>query len=302
MYFKDNFLEHLKTQRYAKGTIGDYDSILNTLENFLKGKEITDEKKVTREMLLEFFHTFTNPGMISAYQRSHIAKVTKFFRYLEEQQKIFLSPLRDYMPPKFYANSYPTLKAQEIEDILKKIKTNKPIYIEGIAIIELMYSSALRPREVYNLKFTDIDYTNKLLFIEQSKNKKDRIIPAGRRALYWLDRYINEVRPLCVKGNKHNFVFMNPNTGKQLDCRGTRVLLQRILKENGLEKIKPYSLRSTSATTLLLNGMPVEYISKLLGHVEIRSTQIYLRVKKHELGKKLEKAHPRIINNKLIEK
>lgn len=61
-------------------------------------------------------------------------------------------------------------------------------------ILELMYSSALRPREVYNLKIKDIDFKNRQLFIKQSKRKKDRIVPVGKYALNLLHAYIQSTK------------------------------------------------------------------------------------------------------------
>ena len=69
---------------------------------------------------------------------------------------------------------YSTLNQEEIESILQNIKTDSPLCLKGKAIIELAYSSALRPRELYNLRITDIDFKKGLIFIEQSKNQKDR--------------------------------------------------------------------------------------------------------------------------------
>ena len=60
--------------------------------------------------------------------------------------------------------------------------------------MEVAYSSALRPREVYCLELGDVDATAGQLFIRQSKGRKDRIVPVGATALRWLDRYSAEVR------------------------------------------------------------------------------------------------------------
>ena len=69
---------------------------------------------------------------------------------------------------------------------------------------------------------------------------------------------------------------------------------------SGLKPIKPYSIRSTAATDLLLNGMSIAYISKLLGHSDIRTTQIYLKVKTLELKDELDQKHPRLTFGKQL--
>ena len=178
-------------------------------------------------------------------------------------------------------------------NILARIKTDHPLCIKGKAIIELAYSSALRPREIYNLKITDIDFKKGLLFIEQSKNQKDRIVPVGKSALFWIKKYIKEVRAKYIKDKKHNYVFISHKTGEKLTVFGIRWAIQETLRLSILKPIKPYSLRSTAATALLLNGMSIAYISKFLGHTDIRTTQIYLKVKTVELKNELAQKHPR---------
>jgi len=166
--------------------------------------------------------------------------------------------------------------------------------VKGKAIIELAYSSALRPRELYNLKITDIDFKKGLIFIEQSKNQKDRIVPVGKTALYWIEKYLREVRPRYIKSKKHGYVFISHKTGKQLTRYGIRSAIRETLRKSGFKPIKPYSLRSTAATTLLVNGMSIAYISALLGHTDIKTTQTYLRVKTKELQHELAHKHPRL--------
>jgi len=188
--------------------------------------------------------------------------------------------------------SYPALSQEEIESILQEIRIDHPLCLKGKAILELAYSSALRPRELYNLKIVDIDFKNGLIFIEQSKNQKDRIVPVGSIALYWVEKYLREVRPGYIKSKKHGYVFISHKTGEQLTRYGIRSAIRETLRKSGFQPIKPYSLRSTAATALLLNGMNIAYISALLGHTDIKTTQTYLRVKTKELQHELAHKHP----------
>ncbi len=230
-----------------------------------------------------------------------ISRLIKYFRYLEENGHVFLSPVKNYDNPKYRGKSYPVLTQGEIENILQKIKTNNPLSIKGKTIIELIYSSALRPREIYNLKITDIDFKKGLIFIEQSKNNKDRIVPVGKTALFWVGKYIKDVRAKYIGNKKHNYVFTSHKTGEKQTVWGIRWAIQETLRLSGLQPIKPYSIRSTAATALLLNGMSIAYISKLLGHSDIRTTQIYLKVKTFELKNELDKKHPRLTFRKQLQ-
>jgi integrase/recombinase XerD len=290
-------VEELKV---TKTTLRNYANVLNDLKCYLEKRKINDIKQITSCILIDFFNTFLSKRIITSYDRNKITWVNKYFQYLEENQKIFISPMRDYTPPRYYRGSFPVLSRNEIDHILNNINATTPFLIKGRAIIELMYSSALRPKEVCNLRLTDIDYKEGILFIEQAKCKKDRIIPVGKKALCWIEKYIQEVLSTYLRQHLKDYVFIGKNTGRQFSNGIVWYMIKRTLILCGLKTIKPYSLRRTSATQLLLNGMPVEYIRILLGHAELRTTQIYLKVERHELDKVLKEKHPRNLNSKAI--
>ena len=293
MYYIKEFLNYLKINHSSQSTIKAYEYLLYNMKGYFTKRGITDVKAFNESIINEYIKTLKNNNCQSRYFITKIQRIAKYFRYLEDEGIIFLSPIRDIDIRPLPRHSYPTLSRKEIENILSMINTDTPLSIKGKAILELAYSSALRPREIYNLKVTDIDFINGVLFIEQSKNRKDRKVPVGKTALYWIRKYIEEVRPRYIKGKKHGYVFINHKTGNKLTRYGIRSVIQKTLIKNNLPPIKPYSLRSTAATALLLNGMSIVYISSLLGHNDIRTTQVYLKVKTHQLKRVLLKHHPR---------
>ena len=101
------------------------------------------------------------------------------------------------------------------------------------------------------------------------------------------------MRPKYIKKNRHEFVFVSHKIGEKLTVWGIRWAIRRTLEQSGFTPIKPYSLRHATATALLHNGMAVGYISNLLGHVEIRTTQVYLNVNARKLEREIRHKHPR---------
>ena len=180
-----------------------------------------------------------------------------------------------------------------MERILSQLRTDTSLCLKGKAMLELAYSSALRPRELYNLKISDIDFKKGLLFLEQSKNRKDRIVPVGSYALHWVKRYLTEIRPRYVKDTREDTVFISHKTGRKLSVWGIRWAIQQTLRLSGFTPFKPYAVRASAATALLVNGMSVAHIRKFLGHTELRTTQIYLNIETREIKKILEERHPR---------
>ncbi len=307
MFSTEAFLNHLKEARYSYKTIKDYSYLLRKFENYFQIREVSEIQNVSQEIIYGFFEVIRNRKCSDREYCTKLIRMRTYFNYLEESGFIFISPLRDFSIPKYQKTSFPVLEEKEIGNILEKIKTDHPLCIKGKAIMELAYSSALRPREIYNLKITDIDFKIGLIFIDQSKGQKDRIVPVGQTALYWIGKYIKEVRPKYIHNKGHNHVFISHKTGEKLTVWGVRWAIQETLRLNGLQPIKPYSIRSTAATALLINGMSIAYISKLLGHSDIRTTQLYLKVKTVELKNELAQKHPRLTlekqlqNNKEVE-
>ena len=293
MFYIEEFLNYLKDKQYRFSTLHAYKQELNYFEEYCTRCGVEEVKNTTKQMTFKYLATLHGKENPTKAYCNQITKLIKYFRYLEDEGLIFLSPFRDYSLPKYHGKNYPVIEKAEMENILSNMNTDDPLCIRGKAIIELAYSSALRPREIYGLKIPDIEFERGLLFIEQSKNKKDRIVPVGKTALYWIKRYIQKVRPRYIGDNNHSYVFISHRGGEKLTVWGVRWAIQESLLRSGLKPIKPYSLRGTAATQLLLNGMNVVHISKLLGHSRIETTQYYLRVDLKKLKKEIQAKHPR---------
>jgi len=169
MHYKNDFLDYLKEKRYNSKTIRDYSYLLQHLEKYVQATGTLDLKNLSEDEVLGYLKIIKKKRISQAEYTAKVSKLKKYFQYLEDNEYIFISPLQ-----------------AEIESILQEISTDHPLCMKGKAILELAYSSALRPRELYNLKITDIDFKKGLIFIEQSKNQKDRIVPVGSTALYWV--------------------------------------------------------------------------------------------------------------------
>ena len=294
MFYIEEFINHLKMNQYSYSTLKAYRKDLGDFEAHLDYNSIEDAINISKHDVLDYLKTLNGKAHPTKAYCNQITRIIKYFRYLEEEGIIFLSPLRDYSMPKHQTKNYPVIGKVEMEKILMDTNTLDPLCIKGKAIIELAYSSALRPREVYELKIPDIDFKQGLLFIEQSKNKKDRVVPVGIKALAWIKKYLQEVRPRYIKDKSHSYVFINHKTGERLTVWGVRWAIQESLRRNGNKPIKPYSLRVTSATDLLFNGMNIVYISKFLGHSSIRTTRGYLHVDLKHLKQEIQAKHPRV--------
>ncbi len=293
MFYVDEFLESLRDQRYSKKTISAYRSLINHLKEYLEKHGVSEIKSASDRQIQKYAGRLEERNPAGKYAYVQILRLKRYFSFLEKRGFLFLSPLREYPSPKFLPRSYTRIGTKEIKAVLAAIRPQSPFLIRAKAILELAYSSALRPREIYSLKITDIDFARGVLFIRISKGRKDRLVPVGKEALCWIGEYIEKVRPRYIKNNKHGCVFISHKTGKPLTVWGLRSAIRTALKRSGFEPFPTYSLRAASATALLAGGMNAAYIGKLLGHTELRTTQIYLRINQTELREEIARKHPR---------
>ena len=161
------------------------------------------------------------------------------------------------------------------------------------SILELAYSSALRSCEIRHLRVEHINASEGVLFIERSKNRKDRKVPVGEIALKWVGTYIKEIRPRFLNGQDHSLVFISHRGGNPLSASGLWRGIMETFCASGIEPVRPHSIRASGATALLENGMHVAYIAELLGHTELSTTQVYLRMKERALTVEIGRRHPR---------
>ena len=187
----------------------------------------------------------------------------------------------------------PAAAEEELREILDSLKTDSPLAIRGKAILELAYSSALRPREVRALKIRDIDFARGILFIEQSKNRKDRVVPVGSVALGWVRHYLEAVRSAAIHDQQHPLVFIGHKTGEPLSREGLVWAVRQTFIHSDLDPLPLSAMRTSAATNLLDAGMSVVHIARFLGHVNLMTTQRYLHTEERKLAAVLERSHPR---------
>jgi len=158
------------------------------------------------------------------------------------------------------------LSRNEIEKILELIQNTK-----HKLLLSLAYGAGLRVSEIVTLKVKDLDLNEMTLHIKQAKGQKDRIsiLP---------EKLINNLRNLIAGKSSNDFVFASERGGK-LTTRTAQKVFENGLKKSGIKKDATFhSLRHSFATHLLENGVDVRYVQELLGHQNIRTTQIYTHV------------------------
>jgi site-specific recombinase XerD len=169
-------------------------------------------------------------------------------------------------------------KAAEVDSEFDALGSGSPLEIRNRALAELIYSAGLRSREAVELDLSDVDFESEAVRV-LGKGGKERVVPLGEEAAYWLGRWL-QVRLRLAKGAQ-NALFISAR-GRRLDTSTLRRLLPH-----------PHRFRHAFATHLLEGGADLRTIQELLGHSSLSTTQVYSHVDGRRLRRVYDRSHPR---------
>ena len=138
----------------------------------------------------------------------------------------------------------------------------------------------------------------------RGKGRKERIVPVGNVACYWIGKYVRDVRrakreDACTEqGRSETALFLDMVKGSRMHVNTLKNLVDEYVQKSGLKKrITPHTFRHTCATHLLRHGADIRHIQTLLGHSSPETTQFYARVEIGDLESMFERTHPRAKRN-----
>jgi integrase/recombinase XerD len=255
------FKQWLLSKRYSESTLITYSEALKSFLIFYREKPIAE---ISNEDVIIYNNEFILKNNLSASYQNQIVNAIKLFFKTVRGTKIEIDKIHRPKRSKLLPN---VLSKEEVKAILEAL-TN----VKHKTMLSLIYACGLRRSELLNLTFKDIQSNRKLLFIKQSKGKKDRIVPISDKIIEMLRDYYKLYQP-------KKWLF----EGQQESTKYSDRSLEEVLKKSiRLAKInKPVSLhwlRHSYATHLLESGTDLRYIQELLGHNSSKTTEIYTHV------------------------
>jgi len=286
MKYVEDYLLFLKTEKkLGDNTINSY---MLDLEDFFKTFNGSIESCTKKDILA--YISSINGLEVSTVNR-HISSLKSFFNYLVDESIIKVSPMEEVSSLKSPKKLPKYLSISEVNKLLN-IPLNSEFDYRNKAMLELMYATGLRVSELVSIEYSNIDFENSIIRIN-GKGKKERIIPLGEVASYYLKVYLSDYRSKLLKRNTYNQVFLN-NHGKPITRQGFNYILENIRELTGIEKeITPHVLRHSFATHLLEGGADIRSIQEMLGHENISTTNIYTEVVNDVLRSNYEMYHNR---------
>lgn len=286
----EKFLDYLKYEKhFSELTVLNYKKDLEKFEQFLKSENITMQNidVNTIRNYLVFLHKKLSKRSICR----HISTLRTFFNYLSRKKYIKNNPMTliqnpktDKVLPKFLYN-------EELETLLNVPDINTSEGIRDKLIIEMFYSTGIRVSELSNLKINSIDFSNQKILI-LGKGNKERIVLYGKKCQDLLNLYLNKARPHLLDDDSP-YLFVGKKINR-LNENAIRLILKKILKQSGIEiKLSPHVIRHTFATDLLNNGADLRTVQELLGHENLKTTEVYTHVTNERLKVVIRNCHPR---------
>ncbi len=289
--------EFISILRYEKNlsdnTAVSYQSDLKMFLEFLKAKEIADYNDISASTLSEFFNEQRKASLSNTTTARYMTTLKKFFAFLEENKFIEKNPTAMIGKVKLARKLPSVLSFEEIEKILNAPNTEESCGLRDKAILELFYSSGLRVSELINLKTNDIYFEEEVVRVF-GKGSKERIVPIGSSAIYWVKEYLTKTRPIFEKKEKSGGIIFLNKRGTKLSRMSIWKIVDRYAKEAGLQKeIHPHLFRHSFATHLLEGGADLRAVQEMLGHSDISTTQIYTHVDRQYIKQIHKDHHPR---------
>lgn len=286
MKYVEDYLLFLKTEKkLGDNTINSY---MLDLEDFFKTFNGSIES-CTKKDILAYISTIN--GLEVSTVNRHISSLKSFFNYLVDESIIKVSPMEEVSSLKKAKKLPKYLSISEVNKLLN-IPLNSEFDYRNKAMLELMYATGPRVSELVSIEYSNIDFENSIIRIN-GKGKKERIIPLGEVASYYLKVYLSDYRSKLLKRNTYNQVFLN-NHGKPITRQGFNYILENIRELTGITKeITPHVLRHSFATHLLEGGADIRSIQEMLGHENISTTNIYTEVVNDVLRSNYEMYHNR---------
>ena len=241
-----------------------------------------------------FLYRKTDGQPLSARtQYSRLTPLRAFFAWLTRHNHILYNPASDLDLPRLDQRlPKHILTVAEVETILALPDLETGLGIRDRAMLETLYSTGMRRQELAQLGVFNIDHDRGTVMIRQGKGGKDRVIPIGERALQWLAKYRDDVRPELVSGTDDGTLFLT-HAGEAFTVSSLSEMVREYIDAAKIGKRGSCHLfRHTMATLMLENGADIRFIQAMLGHANLNTTQIYTQVSIRKLKDIHTATHP----------
>ncbi|MCS7231365.1 MAG: site-specific tyrosine recombinase XerD [Endomicrobia bacterium] len=291
----EKFLEFIKFEKgLSQNTIDAYRRDLTQYFNFLQQIN-KDIHTVSSEDITDFLWQLKKNNLKNNSIYRKTSCITQFHKFLIAEEITKNNPVEFISKPKLQRKLPQVLSYEEVEKILNFIPKKKFNDIRNKAMLEMLYATGMRVSELVNLKFNQLDLSNKYIRVI-GKGNKERIVLLNSKSIQalkdWLEIRAKKFQKRLIP-EYDQYVFLS-KLGKPISRIDFWEQLKNYVKKVGISKnVSPHTLRHSFATHMLKYGADLRVVQELLGHSDISTTQIYTHIDKQHLKELHKKYHPR---------
>jgi integrase/recombinase XerD len=292
----NHFLDYLLLERgLAENTLVSYKLDLTDFQLFCQKENLDPLSSGSRQAIILYLLKLKREGRAPATISRRLAALRTFYRFLLNEGVSSQDPTNNLESPRIYERLPHVLSVAEVELLLNQPRVSVPAGLRDKAMLELLYATGIRVSELISLDLEQINLKHGFVRC-LGKGSKERIIPLGSVANYFVTEYLAHARAKLIKGKLTPALFVNQR-GRRLTRQGFwKIIKKYALQARITKEIHPHTLRHSFATHLLENGADLRSVQELLGHADISTTQIYTHLTRARLREIYDKAHPRAHN------
>ena len=281
------YLNYLKnTKKSSNNTIQAYRRDLNFFFEYLN-KNNMDYLKVSYDDVQKYMEELNGEGRKAASVSRRLATLRSFYGFLLKKKLIKAIPTNKINMPKIEKKAPMVLTSDEVEILLSQPKSNDLKGIRDKAMLEFAYATGMKVSEIINLDLKDVNLVDSYVVCNEGYSK--RVVPLGRISKEALVEYLDNSRPYLLKTEDEKPLFVNI-MGNRLTRQGFWKIIKQYQEQAHMDKeITPHVLRHSFATHLLQNGADMRAVQTMLGHTDIASTQVYMKL----IDDQYKENHPR---------
>lgn len=291
--FIEQFLDALWLERnLAENTLASYRLDLRTLAEWLAHHD-GDLLRAQAVDLQSFLAERIEGGYKATSSARLLSAMRRLFQYLYREKIRSDDPSAILSSPKLPQRLPKDLSEAQVDALLNAPSVDQPLELRDKAMLEVLYATGLRVSELVGLTLSDVSLQQGVVRVI-GKGNKERLVPLGEEAVYWIEQYLEYGRPWLLNGQTLDVLF--PSSRAQQMTRQTfwhRIKHYAILASIDSEKLSPHVLRHAFATHLLNHGADLRVVQMLLGHSDLSTTQIYTHVATERLKQLHQRHHPR---------
>ncbi len=286
----DQYLDAIWLEKgLSDNTLASYRRDLVQFERWLEAKGV-EVLRATGADLLEWLGELARRGQSVRSSARMLSCLRGFYRYFVRENRISVDPTVNIDSPRIGRPLPKSLSEEDVDALLAQPDTSVALELRDKAMLELLYATGLRVSELVGLSLHQLNVHQGVVKV-MGKGSKERLVPMGEEALYWLQQYLSQGRAELTRTGDVLF----PSRRGTLMTRQTfwhrvKVYAQRA---NIRVNLSPHTLRHAFATHLINHGADLRVVQLLLGHSDLSTTQIYTHVARERMKQLHQQHHPR---------